>query len=484
MTDGSRAVQPAEASADGAQPERVVPRLLPGLHLGELDSGATEQAYLLTLPDGRNFQLAGALYHLTCLLDGERDTVEIAAALSQRIGRRVTAEEVETIVDRKLAPLGILAPRGLPELALGSGLEMGFGFGAPPAPAPDAALGILGRLPLVPARFFEPVAETAKQLYRPALAVPILLAIAAAHVYAYHELAPYLANFNPMSVPLAVWLLVLLAVQVIIPWHELGHAAAARSFGAQHGPMGVGLMGFGIVAYVDVGDVWRLPRRQRLVVDLGGVYFQSMTIVLFALWAWVAAQPMVLWVVLAMDFAMLMNLNPLFKLDGYWAVSDATGIPNLHQRVGQQLGSFAAARILDLARLLHVRRLSQEPRLVAAASNGGALDAFGGGARLALALYSVLFVLSAAYFLMLLVFIVPMMILSYPLIVVQAVLAVAAAVGGNSDAGFAVMALLQWVFVTALLANLAVAAVLLIRAARNRNRPPPGFAMGGWGARG
>src|SRR5581483_7024500 len=209
----------------------------------------------------------------------------------------------------------------------------------------------------------------------------------------------------PLSVPLAIWLLVLLAVQVVIPWHELGHAAAARYFGARHGPMGLGLMGFGIVAYVDVGDVWRLPRRQRLVVDLGGVYFQSMTIVLFTLWAWAAAEPMLLFIVLTMDFAMLMNLNPLFKLDGYWAVSDATGIPNLHQRVGQQLGSFVASRLLAVARVLRIRRLSDEPRLIAAANTSGTLDAFGSGARLALALYSVLFVLSAAYMLLLLVFI-------------------------------------------------------------------------------
>jgi hypothetical protein len=41
------------------------------------------------------------------------------------------------------------------------------------------------------------------------------------------------------------------------------------------------------------------------------------------------------------------------------------------------------------------------------------------------------------------------------------------------------------VFVTAFLANLVVAAVMLIRSARNRNRPPPGFGLGGgWGMRG
>ena len=101
-------------------------------------------------------------------------------------------------------------------------------------------------------------------------------------------------------------------------------------------------MGLMLVAYVEVHDIWRLPRKQRLVVDLGGVYFQSMAVILLAAFAWAIHNPMVLWLVLFLDFSMLLNVNPLFKLDGYWAVSDATGIPNLHQRVGDQLRKVAA----------------------------------------------------------------------------------------------------------------------------------------------
>src|SRR5215208_7498792 len=145
MTDSSQAVQ-SVAEDDGA--DRMPSRLLPGVQLGELDSGASQQAYLLTLPDGRHFQVAGAVYHLASLLDGQRSTTAIAAGLSERIGRRVTAEEVETIVDRKLAPLGILMPDGPPMPGFGMGGDIAFE--APPPVAPDAALGIMGRLPLLP----------------------------------------------------------------------------------------------------------------------------------------------------------------------------------------------------------------------------------------------------------------------------------------------------------------------------------------------
>jgi hypothetical protein len=225
--------------------------------------------------------------------------------------------------------------------------------------------------------------------------------------------------------------------------------------------------------------VWRLQRRQRLVVDLGGVYFQSMSIVVCALWAWATANPTVLWVVLAMDFAMLMNLNPLFKLDGYWAVSDATGIPNLHHRVGEQLGGFAAARLLAIGRLIRLRRLHQSRRLQAMATATGNLEGFGAAARVALWLFSALFVLSAAYFLLFLVLIVPMIALSYPLYVMMSIAGVHAALTGNGDGGIAFMMVLQTFFATLLLLNLALAAKSLIRAAYQRRRR--GFQLGGFG---
>src|SRR3954452_15680844 len=158
----------------------ALPRLLPGVELGELDSGSTEQAYLLTLPDGRNFQVARPLYYLASLLDGERTTDDIADALSSHIGRPVSAEEVTAIVEQKLVPLGILAP---PEDAATWGFDAAFGgpamggpsfgsgfggfpgFGAPKTGGAEASLGIMGRLPVLPARYLEPLANTVRYFY-------------------------------------------------------------------------------------------------------------------------------------------------------------------------------------------------------------------------------------------------------------------------------------------------------------------------------
>jgi len=468
-----------------------LPRLLPGVELGELDSGSTEQAYLLTLPDGRNYQLARPLYHLASLLDGERTTDEVADALSSRIGRPISAEEVTTIVEQKLAPLGILAPPddavtwgfdapfGAPSFG-GAGFGGGFG-GFPSVGRADTSLGIMGRLPVLPARFLEPLANAVKHFYAPAVAVPVLLLIALAHVYAYRELAPRLAEFNPLTIPLAVILLGPLFIQFTTPWHELGHAAAARYFRARHGPLGVGLMGLMLVAYVEVTDIWRLTRRQRLVVDLGGVYFQSMAVILLAAFAWATGDHTALWIVLFLDFAMLLNVNPLFKLDGYWAVSDATGIPNLHQRVGEQLRKAAANAALQVATWLHLGRLRDSARLHAGAAGSRALDAYGTGGRIAIAVYSTLFLLSAIYFSLLLVMFVPVLVISYPMLAGLALLAVLGLLSGGTDPGMSVMILVQFVFATLMLVALVGMLLPLVLLALGRGRRPPGISGPGRG---
>ena len=94
----------ARPPAAGPIPERAE-----GLDfLGEeRDSGYIEPTYLVRRPDGRVLQLSALLYLTLELLDG-RTLDEVAAAVSQRIERELTAEGVAFLVEHKLAPLGLL----------------------------------------------------------------------------------------------------------------------------------------------------------------------------------------------------------------------------------------------------------------------------------------------------------------------------------------------------------------------------------------
>ena len=79
----------------------------------------------------------------------------------------------------------------------------------------------------------------------------------------------------------------------------------------------------------DVTDSYRLPRRARLRVDLGGLYFNAV----------VADVTMLVWLAWRMDALLLLvalqvlqmvkQLSPIIRADGYHILSDATGVPDL-----------------------------------------------------------------------------------------------------------------------------------------------------------
>ncbi len=104
------AAPPATIRTDG--PEDQVPLLTTGALLVPPEGGpaADAQGWRLQLPDGRVFALSDALRRLVALVDGHRSVGQIAATLSQDLGRTVTVEQVHRLLHERLAPLGVLEP--------------------------------------------------------------------------------------------------------------------------------------------------------------------------------------------------------------------------------------------------------------------------------------------------------------------------------------------------------------------------------------
>jgi len=93
--------------------------------LGEVSgSGYNEGTRLVRRADGQMVQLGPLMYGLLEEIDGERDHAALAAAMSERLGRRLEVDHVDRIGE-KLAGQGLLAgseenapPRSNPLLAL------------------------------------------------------------------------------------------------------------------------------------------------------------------------------------------------------------------------------------------------------------------------------------------------------------------------------------------------------------------------------
>jgi putative peptide zinc metalloprotease protein len=111
--------------------------------------------------------------------------------------------------------------------------------------------------------------------------------------------------------------------------HELGHASACSRYGCRPGEIGIGLYFAFPVMYSDVTDVWRLRRWQRVVVDVGGVYFQLIVAALYGVAFLVTGWPVLKLAMNFVLFGILFSLNPILRFDGYWILSDALGVPNL-----------------------------------------------------------------------------------------------------------------------------------------------------------
>lgn len=115
-------------------------------------------------------------------------------------------------------------------------------------------------------------------------------------------------------------------------FHELGHASACTYCGVKHGSIGFGLYLNFPVLYTDVTEIWKLNRKQRLMVNIAGVYFQCFFLIILLAGFWMTGDDMLRYMILILNLGFLMTLNPFFKFDGYWIVSDLLGVPSLRKR--------------------------------------------------------------------------------------------------------------------------------------------------------
>lgn len=121
-------------------------------------------------------------------------------------------------------------------------------------------------------------------------------------------------------------------------WHELGHGYACRAFGGAVPEMGLMLIVGTPAAYMDATAAWSFPeRRKRLIVMLGGMYFESL-IAIPAVFVWAfSSSPMLSscayqLVLMSSVITVLFNANPLMKYDGYFITGELLGIQNLRSR--------------------------------------------------------------------------------------------------------------------------------------------------------
>ncbi len=125
------------------------------------------------------------------------------------------------------------------------------------------------------------------------------------------------------------WLLLFFLSFIGVTLHEFGHATAAHYFGAKHGGIGGGFYLFMPVYFADVTDIWKLPKSQRIIVNLAGMYFELIYYIFLITIGFLFQNYLIIILASIYSVSILHNLNPFARSDGYWVLSDAIEKPNL-----------------------------------------------------------------------------------------------------------------------------------------------------------
>lgn len=119
------------------------------------------------------------------------------------------------------------------------------------------------------------------------------------------------------------------------PLHELAHAFTTKYYGRKVYCFGVGWLRFGPFAFCDTSDMWLSPPKQRIAVDLAGLYLNIILAGLGGLGAMVfsSTDPTLSTIfalfALSSNLFVIGNLSPIIELDGYYALMDYLDKPNL-----------------------------------------------------------------------------------------------------------------------------------------------------------
>ncbi|KUH36313.1 hypothetical protein [Streptomyces kanasensis] len=316
---------------DPPAPALAVPTLTEGTELvGEFEgSGYRVQPHLVRRFDGQVVRLPELLYLLAKLVhiqqqsaSGPRNAQQylsrLSEALSHETGREFEPDHVVFLIDNKLAPLGVTT----------------YSDGSPPEiPKANPFLSLRFRVAVFSEASSWSISGFFMWLYRPFV---MLLAVS---VFVFCETLLFSgtrmagAVQQALVTPTSILLVVLLAL-VSSAFHEIGHASACRYSGARPGAMGCGIYLVWPAFYTDVTDSYRLGRTGRLRVDLGGVYFNALFVIVLALTYLATGWQVLLVAILAINLEIVQQLIPSLRFDGYYIISDLVGIPDLFKYIG------------------------------------------------------------------------------------------------------------------------------------------------------
>ena len=291
------------------------------LYIYPFDAASEQAMVLCEIPAQKDstvrFAMPADLLDLLRMFDGRRDVAEVFEAYDKLNPGKFSLQKLEQLVQSFLLPKSLLvdltSPAVVPEI---SATRTSY---------------VYGKVRLIPQEIVYPVAKLFGWAFDKRVLLLWLAVFVLTHVVFYVWILPahrmHLNDFTGSTFS-AVMLLSLLGAFV----HETGHASALVSNGCTQTEIGFGLYIYYPVLYTDVSEAWKLSRHRRALIDIGGVYFQSVFQLLLLSLFYINGSSILIYFFLFNDLIMFRTMNPFLRMDGYWLVADLFGIYNLRQQ--------------------------------------------------------------------------------------------------------------------------------------------------------
>ncbi|AZQ59888.1 peptidase, M50 family protein [Maribacter sp. MJ134] len=290
----------------------------------------TENEFILSNRTHRHYlKINNKVYNLLCQVDGKKTLNELSQSFFDSFGEKINVVTIHDLLYEKLSMYGIL--EGMTEKIKGyekpSYLNLSF--------------------IIFPEKIVHKLTSKLHFLFERKYVILILClstAIISSLLFFNYSLFESFNLQNSM-----IYFFSVMASSVT--FHELGHATAASYYGAKHGGIGGGFYLFTPVYYADVTDIWRLSKRQRIIVNISGMYFELVFCSILCLIAFLLGNNILLLVAITVCLYTLFNLNPFLRSDGYWVLSDLTNKPNLFFH--------SANKVKDIFKFIFLRKRIQ-----------------------------------------------------------------------------------------------------------------------------
>ena len=309
--------------------------VLPPLRVESIETLKEPPRFLVTLlGQGRQLMISPKLADLIGQLQEGKSLEQAAGALSELWDRQVNADDLRHIIEQQMVATGLAYPTDkVPAALLQSPKQLAAQIAlAAKRPLYEKLLKGHFRRRLMNRGLVEKICSPLVVAYEPLSLLAALVMIVATRWMLYSTVDRYflgqvITQFDP-----AEYLSSLAILVIVILIHEFGHAAAQLRFGLPAGAIGFQLYHYLPSFFANASASWRVRPRSRIVVDMGGIYFQLIiTSFLYLIYSKTQFLPLMI-AILTSDGLCVIAINPFLRFDGYWLLSDALAVPNLQKR--------------------------------------------------------------------------------------------------------------------------------------------------------